>query len=120
MPVIKRFALDPDATGKISAYYELKDSTDEVIRTINFLEKNQKFSEMAEYQKDHLNILATEDYVKEIAKSYKELDEFRAFVVSSKMGEDAKRDALLNISKMKSNMVSNVQELKKRMSQYGS
>ena len=120
MPVIKRFALDPDATGKISAYYELKDSTDEVIRTINFLEKNQKFSEMAEYQKDHLNILATEDYVKEIAKTYKELDEFRAFVVSSKMDADAKRDALLNISKMKSNMVSNVQELKKRMSQYGS
>jgi hypothetical protein len=39
-PVLKRFLIDPEARGKVSAYYDLKDQVDTVVRTINMLKNN--------------------------------------------------------------------------------
>jgi hypothetical protein len=39
LPVIKRFALDPEARGNITQFYALKNATDQAVTTLNFLEK---------------------------------------------------------------------------------
>jgi hypothetical protein len=42
MPVIKRFALDPNARGNVTTYDELKNAVDETVRTDNYLTRTMK------------------------------------------------------------------------------
>jgi hypothetical protein len=113
LPVIKRFALDPEARGAVTAYYDLKNSVDQTTRTINLLERTGNFEAMGEYYKDNMNLLATKDYVSDLEKDMKEIREMKVMIRSSAMSGDDKRDALVSLNRMENQIVANIQEIRK-------
>jgi hypothetical protein len=117
LPVIKRFASDPEARGLVTQYYELKDAVDTTVRTMNLLERTGQYEEYAEYLTKNQGTLAFKDYVSDIEKSLKDLREMKTAIRSSTMTGDEKRDSLLEISKMESAITSNIQDIKKAIAQ---
>ena len=117
MPFIKRFMLDPEARGTVTAFYELKNSVDEATRTINLLEKSMNYKDMGEYMTDNMRLLATKDYIQDIEKQMKELRDMRNMIRNSQMDGDTKRDMILEITKMENKITQNMQDLKKMRSE---
>ena len=117
MPIIKRFALDPEARGTVTAFYEMKDSVDEITRTINLLEKSMNYKDMGEYMTDNMKLLATKDYIQDLEKQMKELRDMKNMIRNSQMSGDQKRDAILDITKMENQLTQNMQNLKKMVSE---
>ncbi len=113
MPFIKRFALDPEARGTVTAFYEMKDSVDEVTRTINLLERTGNYEAWGEYYQDNMNMLATKDYIQDLEKQMKELRDMKNMIRNSSLSGDQKRDAILDITKMENQLTANMQQLKK-------
>jgi hypothetical protein len=113
MPFIKRFALDAEARGKVTAYYDLKNSVDEVVRTVNHLEKAGNYEEMGEYMQDNMRILASKDYISALEKEMKSFREVASMIRSSRMSGDEKRDALLAVTQAQNKLTGNIQEIKK-------
>jgi len=113
MPFIKRFALDPEARGTVTAFYEMKDSVDEVTRTINLLERTGDYKAWGEYYQDNMNMLATKDYIQDLEKQMKELRDMKNMIRNSSLSGDQKRDAILDITKMENQLTANMQQLKK-------
>jgi hypothetical protein len=114
-PVIKRFLLDPEARGTVSAYYEIKNSTDAAVRTSGLLERTMNFKEWGPYYKDNIKLLATKDYMLDLEKTMKEFREMKLLIRASKMEPDQKRDALLNITKAENKLTANIQVIKKNI-----
>jgi hypothetical protein len=115
MPVIRRFLLDPEARGNVTAYYDLKNSVDQAVRTSNFLERNMNFEDLAKYDKDTVKMLATADFVKTLDKDMKQLNEMSAMIRSSNMSGDQKRDAIVAINQAQNNLTANIKLLRKSM-----
>ena len=113
LPVIKRFALDAEARGYVTQYYELKDAVDTTVRTMNLLEKTGESKEYVEYLTKNQGTLAFKDYIRDTEKMMKDLREMRLAIRSSQMTGDEKRDSLLEISKMESAITSGIQDIKK-------
>jgi hypothetical protein len=116
LPVIKRFALDAEARGYVTQYYQLKDAVDTTVRTMNLLEKTGESEEYVEYLTKNQGTLAFKDYIRDTEKVMKELREARVAIRSSQMTGDEKRDALLEISKAESAITSQIQSIKKTIS----
>jgi hypothetical protein len=116
LPVIKRFALDAEARGYVTQYYQLKDAVDTTVRTMNLLEKTGESDEYVEYLTKNQGTLAFKDYIRDTEKVMKELREARVAIRSSQMTGDEKRDALLEISKAESAITSQIQSIKKTIS----
>jgi hypothetical protein len=117
MPLIKRFALDPEARGNVTAYYELKKSVDEIVRTSNFLERTMNFKEMGDYSEETSKLLAAQSLVKALDKDMKELNETAAMVRASSIESDRKRDILTSIGQAQNSMTANVKDIKKSLDQ---
>lgn len=115
MPVLRRFLLDPEARGNVTAYYDLKNSTDEAVRTSNFLERTMNFEDLSQYNQDAVKMLATADLVKSMDKDMKELNNFMVQIRSSPIDSDEKRDLLRAINQAQNNMVANIKLIKKSM-----
>jgi hypothetical protein len=115
MPVLRRFLLDPEARGNVTAYYDLKNATDEVVRTSNFLERTMNFENFADYSEDTIKMLASADFVKALDKDMKELNDVIGVVRNSGMSSDEKRDALLSLNQAQNNLTANVKLIKKSM-----
>ena len=115
MPVLRRILIDKEAKGNATAYYDLKHSTDTMVRTINLLEKTQNFEELGKYQQENLNLLATQDYMKDLAKMMKELNEYSVMIKSSQMDGASKRDALLAINQAQNNVTANIKTIRKML-----
>ena len=113
MPIIKRFAVDPEARGTVTAYYELKDSVDEVVRTSNLLERSMNYKDYGQYMTDNIRMLATKDYINALERNMKEFREMKLAIRTSGMSAEAKRDALTSIGRMESQLTQNIQTLKK-------
>jgi hypothetical protein len=113
MPIIKRFAVDPEARGTVTAYYKLKDQVDQAVRTANLLERSNNFEEGTKYTLDNLRLLATDDYVKDIEKSMKDYREMKQQIMSAPYSADTKRDLLKSIGQMESLTTANIQNIKK-------
>jgi hypothetical protein len=115
MPVLRRFLLDPEARGNVTAYYDLKNATDEVVRTSNFLERTMNFENFADYSEDTIKMLASADFVKALDKDMKELNDVIGVVRNSGMSSDEKRDALLSLNQAQNNLTANVKLIKKSL-----
>jgi len=113
MPVIKRFTVDPEARGNITAYYELKDSVDTFTRTSNLLEKTSKPEEFLAYVKKNAGVFAVKDYVLDLEKEMKELREMRRMVTSSDMDGEEKKNLLITLGRAENNLTANIQTVKK-------
>jgi hypothetical protein len=112
-PVLKRFLVDPEARGTVTAYYAMKNSTDAMVRTAGLLERTMNFKELAEYQKENMKSLSTHEFVNNLEKSMKQFRELRLMVNSSKMSGDSKRDSLKSITQAENHLTSNIQTIKK-------
>jgi hypothetical protein len=112
MPLIRRFALDPEARGSVTAYYELKNSVDAIVRTSNMLERTMNYQELPGYLQDNMKMLAAQDYLLDLEKTMKEFREMKVMIRSSQMEADAKRDAILSIDQMENQLTANIQYLK--------
>jgi hypothetical protein len=113
LPIIKRFALDPEARGTVTAYYELKDAVDTFTRTSNLLEKTSKPEEFVKYVKENAGVFGVKDYVLDLEKEMKELREMRQTITSSSMDGEQKKNLLTTIGRAEQNLTSNIQTVKK-------
>jgi len=112
LPVIKRFALDPEARGNVTEYYKLKDSVDSVVRTMNFLEKQGESEEYVDYLKKNQGTFAFKDYIRDTEKTMKELRQMKSAVQISKMSGDEKRDAITGINRAENAINAEIQRIK--------
>jgi hypothetical protein len=113
MPLIRRFALDPEARGNVTAYYELKNSVDSIVRTSNMLERTMNYEELPGYLMDNMKMLASKDYILDLEKTMKEFREMKILIRAASMDADAKKDAILSIDQMENQLTSNIQYMKK-------
>jgi hypothetical protein len=115
MPVIRRFAVDPQARGTVTAFYDMKNAVDSVTRTANYLERTMNFEDQAEFIRDNIKTLAVKDYVQSLEKTMKEFREQKVVIRSSTMSADAKRSYIDIIEKMELQLTANIRTLKKQM-----
>jgi hypothetical protein len=114
LPVIKRFFASPDATGTVTAYYEMKKAVDESTRTINFLERTGNMEDLQEYMQDKgAKLQGIKPYIQALDKDMTMLREMRRAVQISGMEPDQKRDVLDNIRKAEVALTSRIQYVKK-------
>jgi hypothetical protein len=112
LPVIKRLALDPDARGQVTAFFDLKNSVDEVVRTSNFLERTLKPEEYAEYVRENKGILATKDYVRSLEGTMKDFREMKNTIRYMQMDADRKQQLILNIERLENRLTSNIGKIR--------
>ena len=117
MPIIKRFALDPEARGSITSYYELKHTVDTTVRTMNLLERSSKPEEYAKYLQENMGVLAIKGYVQNLEGSMKKYREMRRLVLNSNMSSEDKRDTLVTIGRAEINLTQNIQQVKRAISE---
>ena len=117
LPIIKRFASDPEARGNITQYYELKKSVDAAVQTQNLLLKSGKPEEFAEFMEKHAGLLATKDYVSNVEKTMKQMREARKMIQGAEMSGDEKRDTLIAIGQAENNLNTNIQTIKKMINE---
>jgi hypothetical protein len=113
MPVIKRFALDPEARGTVTSYYELKKEVDEAVRTYNFLERTGKGEDLGEYTRENAKMLMTRDFISSMDKDIKEINDMVSAVRNSPMSPEAKRDTLTALNKASNALTANIQSVRK-------
>ena len=119
MPFIRRFALDPDARGNVTAYYEFKNAVDQAVRTSNLLERTGKVEDMVAYKSENMPLLASKDYVNALYKQLKSFNDMKRRIRTSSMDGDTKRDTLLAIERSESALVSQIREYRKMMGSLG-
>ncbi len=112
LPIIKRLALDPDARGQVTAFFDLKNSVDEVVRTSNFLERTLKPEEYAEYVRENKGILATKDYVRSLEGTMKDFREMKNTIRYMQMDADRKQQLILNIERLENRLTSNIGKIR--------
>jgi len=112
MPVIKRFLIDKEARGNVTAYYAFKHSVDEAVRTVNFLEKRLD-EEAGNYEEKKMGLTQFSKYISNIDKQMKSLQDEAIMIRSSGMPPKEKRDALLEITQIQNEMVSDIKQIKK-------
>jgi hypothetical protein len=111
-PVLKRFLLDPEARGQVSAFYDLKHSVDQTVRTVNLLEK-QNSPELGEYISQNVSMLGAKQYVSSVDKQMQKLNAQAAMIRSTPMPADEKRKMLDEIAKVQNELTNEVQLMRK-------
>jgi hypothetical protein len=112
MPVLKRLLIDPDAKGNVTAYYAFKHSVDEAVRTVNFLDKRLN-KDAGDYQEKKLGLLDYKQYISDMDKQMNALQDESIMIRSSGMSAKEKRDALLDITRIQNEMLSDIRQIKK-------
>ena len=115
MPVLRRFMVDPEARGQITAYYDLKNSVDQVVRTSNYLERSMDFEQYGKYMQENIKMLSARDYISDLEKTMKEFREMKNLIRISKMDADEKRDSITNIGRLEQQLTQNIKTLKKQL-----
>jgi hypothetical protein len=111
-PVLKRFLLDPEARGQVSAYYDLKHSVDQTVRTVNLLEK-QASPDLEGYINENISMLGAKKYVASVDKQMQKLSAQAAMIRSTPMPADEKRQMLDEITKIQNELTNEVQLMRK-------
>jgi hypothetical protein len=117
MPLIKRFIVDKEAKGTVTAYYDLKNSVDEVVRTVNLMERTSNVENMGDYIEKNANLLGMRGYISSVEKQMKMLREAAIQIRSSDMSPEEKRESLSAITEAQNAMTANIREIKKSIQQ---
>jgi len=111
LPVIKRFFASD--SGTVAQYYDLKDEVDEVVRTVNFLERNDP-DKLEEYLKKNENTYMLKDFVRSIDKDMKQIREYRGAVNADKdMSGDEKRVILDELHQYEVALTADIKAIRK-------
>ena len=113
----KRFSLDPEAKGTVTAYYKLKDAVDETVRTINLLERTGRYEELSVYAQENAKLFASRQYVSNMEKQMKTMREAALQINNSGMSATEKREALSAVNQAQINMTRHIQGIKKMLSE---
>jgi hypothetical protein len=124
-PILKRFMIDSEAKGSVSAYFDLKKAVDETVRTVNALEAGGQGEELADFIEgkhrmfglDTASLLGARGFITNMDAKMKPLLENARKIRASEMDPDEKREALSTINEALISMTSNIQEIKKGLSQ---
>ncbi len=117
LPIVKRFAVDPEARGNITQFYELKKAVDAAVQTENLLKKAGNPEDFMDFMEKNKGLLAVKPYVANIEKSMKQMREMRKMVQGAEMSGDEKRDTLTALGQMENNLTTNIQTVKKMVSE---
>lgn len=112
LPLIKRFAIDPEARGTVTSFYQLKDQVDAAVKTANMLERGDP-DVYDKYIQANQNLLASKDYINALASDMKDLAKMKVMIRSSDDSAEVKKDALLEIQQLENDMTENIKELKR-------
>jgi hypothetical protein len=124
-PINKRFAVNKEAKGSLSAYFELKDAVDETVRTMNVLKGTGQGDELSDFMEGkhrmfglpNAQLLGARGLIKNMDAKIKPLLENAKKIRASDMDPDEKRDALSSINEALISITSDIQEIKKGLSQ---
>ena len=112
MPVIKRFFSGD--SGTISAYYDLKQEVNTVIRTLNLLEKSGDIDAYMDYMKENGSLYNMRGYINTIDKNMKQVREARKYVNDTKgLTPDEKREQLDSLHDIEISLTENIKQLRK-------
>ena len=112
MPVLKRLLIDPEAKGNVTAYYAFKHSVDEAVRTVNFLDKRLN-EDSVDYQDKKMGLIDYKQYISDMDQQMNSLQDESIMIRSSGMPAKEKRDALLDITRIQNEMLSDIRQIKK-------
>jgi len=92
-PIVKRFLMNPEAKGSVSAYYELKNAVDETVRTMNLLEKTGRGEDLTEFMQgkhrlfgmSNAKLYGVKDYLSSVDKNMKVLQDAATKIRASNM-----------------------------------
>jgi len=112
LPLIKRFAVDPNARGSVTTFYKLKDEVDSAVKTLNLMERTGNYEEYEKYMDENINLLASKEYISQLANTMKELAEAKVMIRSSTDSAEEKRQALLEIQQMENELTADIKELR--------
>jgi hypothetical protein len=116
MPVFKRFMTTKQGSGTINAYYELKKEVDTAVKTVNFLERQGDYEELAVFQGGRGGkLLGIKDYIKGLDEEMSSLRTFRREARRSKMDPDNLAEIESNIKDAEINVTKNIQFVKKAL-----
>ena len=105
-PIVKRFMINPEAKGSVTAYYELKGAVDETVRTMNLLEKTGRGEDLTEFMQgkhrlfgmSNAKLYGIKDYISSVDKNLKTLQDAATKIRASKMSPQEKQEALTQIN----------------------
>ena len=117
LPIVKRFALDPEARGSVTQFYEMQKAVDTTVRTMNLLERSARPEEFAKFVQDNLGTIAVKDYVRALEKSMKDLREMKQAIQTATMSGEDKQEALTAIGQAEKRLTSNIPTVKKAISE---
>jgi hypothetical protein len=116
MPVFKRFMTTKQGSGTINAYYELKKEVDTAVKTVNFLERQGDYDELAVFQAGRGGkLLGIKDYMNGLNEEMSSLRTFRREARRSKMDPDNLAEIESNIKDAEINVTKNIQFVKKAL-----
>ena len=116
MPVFKRFMTTKQGSGTINAYYELKKEVDTAVKTVNFLERQGDYEELAVFQTGRGGkLLGIKDYMKGLDEEMSSLRTFRREARRSRMDPDSLAEIESNIKDAEINVTKNIQFVKKAL-----
>jgi hypothetical protein len=123
--IVKRFAVNREAKGTLSAYFQLKDAVDETVRTVNILTSTGQGDELSSYLEgkhrmfglNTASLLGARGYITDMDAKMKPLLENAKKIRASDMDPDEKRDALSGINEALINITSDIREIKKGLSE---
>jgi len=112
MPVIKRFFSGD--SGTISAYYDLKQEVNTVVRTLNLLEKSGDIDAYMDYMKENGSLYNMRGYINSIDKNMKQVREARKYINDAKgLSPDEKREQLDSLHNIEISLTENIKQLRK-------
>ena len=112
MPVIKRFFSGD--SGTISAYYDLKQEVNTVVRTLNLLEKSGDIDAYMDYMKENGSLYNMRGYINSIDKNMKQVREARKYINDAKgLSPDEKREQLDSLHDIEISLTENIKQLRK-------
>lgn len=112
MPVIKRFFSGD--SGTISAYYDLKQEVNTVVRTLNLLEKSGDIDAYMKYMDENGSLYNMRGYINTIDKNMKQVREARKYINDAKgLSPDEKREQLDSLHEIEISLTENIKQLRK-------
>ena len=101
----------------MTSYYDLKNSVDEVVRTVNLMERTGAGEDLGAYMEKNAQLFGMRNYISSVEKQMKVMREAAIQIRSSDMSPEEKRDSLLAITQAQNAMTSSIRDLKKSISQ---
>ena len=100
--------------GTVSAYYDLKEEVNTVVKTVNDLQRTGNSEDLKIYLEENKKLYALKNYINTLDKSMKQLNQAGKLINASKtMTADEKREAIDKIHDAQLKLTARVRILRK-------